>query len=183
MPWSWLELLRDEAQRVGLDFLCTTYLPEDVPRVAEYVPAMKVASFEARDLGFVKENLETGKPVIVSTGMMGDTSVWGLLDLLQHDPSLGQPQHTLLHCVSAYPAPLSSVNLAWLWDLALVDPEIERHNTRVGYSDHTAHPLTGALAVAAGARVLETHIRLETTNRDNPDFAPALLARNDASPY
>jgi N,N'-diacetyllegionaminate synthase len=70
---------------------------------------------------------------------------------------------TVLHCVSGYPTPLEQVNLTvlrrWWCD---------------GFSDHTANPLTGALAVAAGAKVLEVHFRLDETATDNPDYPVSL---------
>ena len=40
-----------------------------------------------------------------------------------------------------------------------------------GLSDHTRNPLTGALAVAAGARYIETHFRLNDTDPACPDYA------------
>ena len=43
-----------------------------------------------------------------------------------------------------------------------------------GYSDHTHDVLTGALAIAAGARILEVHFRLNDTDPANPDYATAL---------
>ena len=71
-----------------------------------------------------------------------------------------------LHCVSAYPCPLEEAGLRWI-----ADSDVD------GYSDHTRLPLTGALAVAAGARILEVHFRLEDTKPECPDYVVALDPR------
>lgn len=42
-----------------------------------------------------------------------------------------------------------------------------------GLSDHSRHALTGALAVAAGATIVEAHLRLDDTPAENPDYAVA----------
>jgi sialic acid synthase SpsE len=52
----------------------------------------------------------------------------------------------------------------------------------VGLSDHTADPLTGALAVALGAKWVEAHVRLSDTDPANPDF-PAALGPGGAKLY
>jgi N,N'-diacetyllegionaminate synthase len=38
--------------------------------------------------------------------------------------------------------------------------------------------LTGALAVACGATIVEVHFRLDETRKDNPDFAHSLSPGN-----
>ena len=42
-----------------------------------------------------------------------------------------------------------------------------------GLSDHSRHRWMGALAVAAGAEIIEAHLRLDDTDPENPDFATA----------
>jgi sialic acid synthase SpsE len=58
----------------------------------------------------------------------------------------------LLHCVSSYPVASSDARLAWIGGLR------KSFGVPAGYSDHTCEPLTGALAVAAGACVIEKHL-------------------------
>ena len=152
MPREWLEPLAAQCAHDGLEFMCTTYLPEDIPVVAPFVKRFKVASFEAGDERFLQAHTVYQKPLIVSTGMSG-----GLL-------AVGVPYPTeVLHCVSSYPAPLDQANLGVL-----------RNPAYAGYSDHTRHVLTGAFAVCAGARILEVHFRLDDTDTSNPDYGTAL---------
>ena len=154
LPVEWLPLLKAQCDHAGIEFMTTCYLPEDIPVVAPLVKRFKVASFEAGDEAFLKAHGGYGKPLIVSTGMF-DGSEW----------PRQLPQTELLHCVSAYPTPLDQANLGAL------------RLGYSGYSDHTACTLTGGFAVCAGARILEVHFRLATTDTQNPDYTTAL------SPY
>lgn len=161
VPQRWLEVLATEAHAAGLDFLCTVYLPEDVEVVAPLVERGKVASFELGAADLFRAWGDVGKPLIVSTGMATVEEV-NRIALRADD--------WLLHCVSAYPCPDEAAGLAGIAALRRAWPTVDR----VGYSDHTTDLLTGALAVAAGADVLEKHLRLGATDRANPDHATAL---------
>jgi len=160
MPARWLQYLSIKARDVGIELMCTVYLPEDVAVVAPYVQRFKVASFEALDEEFIVAHARFGKPVILSTGMMTAIDLqrfWG--------PG---PDFKLLHCVSAYPAPPEAMNLGGIggnwW---------EEHSPFSGLSDHSRDVRVGGLAVAAGAEIIEAHLRLNDTDPENPDFATA----------
>lgn len=153
MPASWLRLLAGECDRRGIEFMCTTYLPEDIATVAPFVRRFKIASFEANDHRFIDAHLQYGKPLIISTGMDAKPSF------------MFQAPVSLLHCVSAYPTPYDQANLAVL------------RQQYDGFSDHTASIYTGAFAVCAGASILEVHIKDWATATDNPDAASALDPR------
>ena len=75
--------------------------------------------------------------------------------------------HQPLWCVSKYPTAVDDLQLRYL---RLDDSPF------VGLSDHTANVLTGAAAVAAGASIVESHIRLDYCEKDNPDYAHSLPA-------
>lgn len=147
-----------------IDFLCTTYLPEDIAVVAPYVPRFKIASFEAGDPTFLVAHLPFGKPIVISTGLMDASAVAALVRDLE---ALRGARFSLLHCVSAYPAPPASMNLRCLFERG---PRGRRFS---GLSDHSKHPITGALAVACGATIVEFHVRLDDTAPTNPDFEVA----------
>lgn len=160
MPVEWWSVLKAEAVRQRLALFGTVYLPEDVPVVAPWVEALKISSFESGDRGLVEACQKTGKPLILSTGMTDD------------DPPYITPH--LLHCVSAYPAPLDALNLSVLH--ATEDPWEGGYikSIYLGFSDHSADVRVGAWAVAAGAKMLEVHLRLDDTDPANPDVASAL---------
>lgn len=167
-PREWFPMLRDAAIEAGLEFMCTVYLPEDIHVVAPYVSRFKIASFEARDAHFVGLHAEFGKPVIVSTGMAARHEVAAIVQSWKRARAgkVGEPLGLhVLHCVSAYPCPVEQASLAVLRANPYDDRRID------GFSDHTRHPWTGALAVAAGATIVEFHARLDDTDPTNADYA------------
>lgn len=161
-------VLADECQKVGIDYGCTVFLPEDVGMVEKHVARFKVASFEAGDVGVLWacaeacERVKGVRDIIVSHGL-GSTPD-KMSDLMQYS-QLHMFRH--LRCVSAYPAPLESLNLRLLRD--------EKHGYD-GLSDHSAPAatMTGALAVAAGATIVEAHLKLWQTSVTNPDAPHAM---------
>lgn len=160
MPVEWLSMLYEQCDGIGIEFMCTTYLPEDIEVVAPFVKRFKIASFEAGDAAFVDAH-PTDRHALISLGMSD-----GIPAHIIHHPGA-----RLLHCVSAYPAPVSAMNLRVLrWQIG------HAHGLKrlfSGLSDHSRHPFMGALAVAAGAEIIEAHLRLEDTDPQNPDYATA----------
>lgn len=143
-------------------------LPEDVPIIAPFVQFHKVASFEAGDEEFLEAHRYLVRPVFISSGMMGivelyRTGRW-LIFNRQH------PMDALLHCISAYPCPVDQLCLRAIG-------QIRNQMIRPGFSDHSGLAFTGALAVAAGAEVIEVHIRLDDADLKNPDYPHALPPR------
>jgi sialic acid synthase SpsE len=190
-PKEWHAELAATCASLGLGYACTAYLEEDIPVVAPHVALFKVASFEAGDYRFIRahrEHVTPQKPVFISTGMQTLREWQTLVDLCVHvfpshpryrfgaDEWDGQQGRVgLLHCTSAYPAPLDELQLGRLrWmtcGLTTQEPM-----GCVGLSDHADPAFTwiGALAVAAGAKVLEKHIRLDETEALNPDRPHAM---------
>lgn len=163
---EWIRALSEYAKlEVGIEFGCSTYLPEDVWFVAEHCDVLKVASFEAEDRELLtahRNAIAAGKSVVISLGMQGRKDV--SQDCLR---GLGCSRVSYLHCVSAYPAPAGELGLS-----CLRDRWHEKPSQYDGFSDHTAHPdadLVGAIAVAAGAKIVERHVKLHDTPDSNPD--------------
>lgn len=175
MPESWLARLARAAESEGIEFMCSTYLPEDVDTVAPLVKRLKVASFESADIVHLvahRKAMAAGKHVIVSLGLGHDGQF--AMRWLMAGNEFGSNMHltggtvSFLHCVSAYPVDASQLRLHWLRRCECSG----RHQIRLdGLSDHTAPSqlLTGALAVAAGASIIERHLKLDATDRRNPD--------------
>ena len=174
-PRAWFPTLVAECELTGIEFMCTSYLPEDIAVVAPYVKRFKVSSFESRDAHFLALHAEYLKPLIVSAGM--GAQVHTALNAYRQAQSNrqpvvhweDQPSLDVLHCVSAYPCPDDQINLR-----VLTGPRRLMYGYDfTGLSDHTKHPLTGALAVAAGAKIVEFHLRLDDTDPGNADYAVA----------
>lgn len=184
-PLAWHGDLAAYAHSLGLRYGCSTYIPGDPTAVAPFVDYLKIASFEAEDQAFYREVIlakacisplasqaYTGwsvsgriAPVIVSTGMQDSVArEWRIWD---HRKCYA-PLH-VLHCVSAYPAPVSSLNLS----LCSGNGQYDGEPCYTGLSDHSHDVRVGAWAVAAGARVLEAHYRLDDCDPANKDYAVA----------
>ena len=166
--------ISDECKHCGIMFLST---PFDVPSVWLLqdlgVPLMKVPSGELTNPFLLRAIAKTGLDLIVSTGMAELIEIQSALLLVREEwENLGlkgstQPELTLLHCTSAYPAPLEEVNLR------AMDVLKKEFNVPVGYSDHTTGMLVPLLAVARGAKVIEKHVT-PNPNLAGPDHMASL---------
>jgi N,N'-diacetyllegionaminate synthase len=172
-PKEWHSVLHESSREIGLDYMCTVYLPEDIQVVEPFVSSFKVASFEMTDDRFIRahaEYLSTSdeREIFISTGMSTTESLERLASkVLCHLP---EKRWRLMHCVSAYPSPIGELNLRCIYSSWFTDAPL------TGFSDHTAPELfgTGGIAAAAGASVIEAHMKLDTTSKKNPDEAHAM---------
>mgnify|MGYP001558791481 CR=1 FL=1 len=154
-PLEWIERIAEQCRANSIKLAVSVYLPEDVVRVSVLpgVHYLKCASFEADAKDMHAALKEQERPVIVSMGMGASLAPWTWV-------------YAVLHCVSSYPTPSDQANLGTI--RALRDSWSRR---LAGYSDHTLHPMAGALAVAAGAQVVEFHIRHPLCSPTNADYA------------
>lgn len=170
LPSDAMQKLRATARQLGLRFIVTPFSLGDVGDLAALdVDAVKIASPDAVNTPLLTAAAERRKPLLVSTG----TCELDELDAAAHIAHA--TNGALLQCVSAYPTPDPAAALGGMNALRERFPRVA-----VGYSDHTASLDTGALAVAAGAVVLEKHL---THNRaaPGPDHAASLEPRGFAA--
>lgn len=151
-PWEWHPRLKEIAEGFGLDLFSTPFDPKAVDFLESMdVPAYKVASFEIIDLPLLRKIVQTGKPVIISTGMASFAEIEEAIRTLRKD---GAPDIALLKCTSAYPAPPEEMNLRTIPHMA------EVFGVPVGASDHTMGSAVAVAAVALGACIVEKHLTL-----------------------
>ena len=165
MPWEWHEQLFALAKDLGLDAFSTAYDPSSLALLEScQVPVHKVASFELVDIPLIELMAATGKPLIMSTGMATLDEIGEAVDAARGG---GAAAVALLHCTSAYPAPLEAMNLRTIPHLAAT------FDVPVGLSDHTLESAIPIAAVTAGACLIEKHLTL--SRRDSgPDSAFSL---------
>ncbi|GAA4829618.1 N-acetylneuraminate synthase family protein [Garicola koreensis] len=126
------------------------------------VPLVKLPSTisEKRDyLSYVAENY-TGS-VVISTGMTDTAYEHWLLQTFTEQEAL-----YLLHCNSAYPTPDEHTNIGVVRHYAqLAAQQNGKPGPRIvpGYSSHDYGWMASALAVAAGAQMVEKHVKLGNT--------------------
>jgi pseudaminic acid synthase len=152
-PWEWHKELFDYAKSLGLIAFSTPFDESAVDFLETLdVPCYKIASFEITHLPLIKKAAQTGKPLIISTGM---ATVEEIERAIKTAKDAGNKDLMLLKCTSAYPAKEQDLNLATLVDMR------ERFGCLVGFSDHTSGCLAAALSVALGACMIEKHVTLE----------------------
>ena len=151
-PWEWQKDLQQYAHECGLDFFSS---PFDLSAIdfleGLSVPAYKIASFEINDIPFIRKIAQTGKPIIMSTGIayLEDIDLAVRTCLEENNNKV-----ILLKCVSAYPAPYNNMNLKVIPNMA------ETFNCICGLSDHSIGSEIAVAAVALGAKVIEKHFTL-----------------------
>lgn len=156
---AWREL-SSHARELGLVFLSTAFDVASLDLLLELgVEALKVPSGELDNLPFIRQLARHGLPLLVSTGMGTLDEVAAAVDAAAEAPGLA-----LLHCVTAYPAPVDSSNLRAIRTMT------ERFAVPVGWSDHTEGSVTAVAAVALGASLLEKHVTVDRS-RPGPDHA------------
>jgi pseudaminic acid synthase len=100
-PWEWQPRLKKIAEDLGMDLFSSAFDATAVDFLEQMeVPAHKVASFELVDIPLIQRMAQTGKPLIMSTGM---ATVEEIDEALQCARDAGATQIALLKCTSAYP--------------------------------------------------------------------------------
>lgn len=151
----------------GIRFLSTPFDPESIELLRRLGQTLwKVPSGEITNLPYLRRIGSLGGDVIMSTGMSTMDEVRAAVEALV---SAGTPREriTLLHCTTQYPAPLDSVNLLAMRELATVGCR------GVGYSDHTRGITVPVAAAALGASVIEKHFTLSRL-MEGPDHKASL---------
>ena len=167
-----LELTQEEFRQlkaycdeIGITFLSTAFEEDSLDFLEELdLPVLKIPSGEITNLPLLEQAAATGKPLLVSTGMCRMDEVEDAVTVLR---SNGAGEICLLHCTTAYPAPVDGVNLRAMVSMA------DRFGTAVGYSDHTEGITVPIAAVALGARVIEKHFTLDKA-MEGPDHKASL---------
>lgn len=176
-PWEWHEELFKYSRKLGMIPFST---PFDITAV-EFLEKLnvdlyKIASFENTDIPLIQAVASTGKPMIISTGMMDLNE---MDETVRAARSAGCKELILLKCTSAYPASPKNSNL-------LNIPHMKKmFNCEVGLSDHTLGIGSAVASVALGATVIEKHITLsredggvDSTFSMEPDDMKALVTES-----
>jgi N-acetylneuraminate synthase len=161
-PWEWFPRLFALGTELGVHVFSSAFDATAVEFLEQFdPPAYKVASFELVDLELVTAMANTGKPLVVSTGMATTKEIDEALTAAR---TAGASEIALMRCNSAYPAPADEMDLRTIPDM------LERWRVPVGLSDHTLGVTASIVAVALGASLLERHVTLSRAD-PTPDAA------------
>ncbi len=171
IPFEWTALLKEECDRVGMDFFSAPYDFEAIDMLDPFVQMYKAGSGEIDWIEALERMASKGKPFFIATGAstIGDVqrAVRAILKI--------NPQLVLMQCNTNYtasPDNYDHLHLNVLKTYATMFPEVI-----LGLSDHT-HAVAPVLgAVSLGARVIERHFT-DTNERDGPDHKFAMNPAN-----
>jgi sialic acid synthase SpsE len=165
LPREWQAPLAEYARQRGVDFFSSPFDHEAVAELdAIGVPVLKIASFEIVDLPLIRRAAETGRPLLISTGM---ANLSDIEDALTAATEAGAAGVGLMQCTSVYPAPPERANLRAMHTLH------KAFGVPTGLSDHTVGIAVPIAAAALGAAFIEKHVTLDRT-MPGPDHAFAL---------
>jgi N-acetylneuraminate synthase len=183
-------VLLARCRKKGIRFMSTAFDSDCLAFLSTLeMPAVKIPSGDITHAPLLLESARLGLPLIVSTGMSTLADIEMALGVIafaltrrgsptgrsDFEAALSSPEGqaallarvTLLHCVTEYPAPPTSVNLN------AMDTMAQAFSLPVGYSDHTEGTAVSLAAVARGASVIEKHFTLDRT-LPGPDHAASL---------
>ena len=154
-PWEWHKPIFDRCKNLGLIYFSTPFDESAVEFLETLdVPCYKIASFENIDIPLIRRVAQTGKPMIISTGL---ATISELDEAVRTARENGCNDIVLLKCTSSYPASPEDSNL-------LTIPHMrELFGRQVGLSDHSVGIGVAIAAVALGATVIEKHFTLSRT--------------------
>jgi N-acetylneuraminate synthase len=141
--------LKQRCDEVGLEFISSPFSNAAVDLLeAVGVKRYKVGSGEVNNFVLLEKIAETGKPVIISSGM----SSYNELDKTVAFLKARGVDFSILQCTTAYPTQPEQYGLNVIGELK------SRYNVSVGFSDHSASTEACIAATALGAEILEFHV-------------------------
>jgi len=145
---QWKEI-KKHCDEVGLEFISSPFSNAAVDLLEEIgVKRYKIGSGEVNNFVLLEKIAQTGKPVIISSGM----SSYDELDKTIAFLKSRNVSYSILQCTTAYPTKPEEFGLN-------VIPELKkRYKVSVGFSDHSSTIETCIAATTLGAEILEFHV-------------------------
>jgi N,N'-diacetyllegionaminate synthase len=165
LPFEEFRVLQSYCEEKGILFISTPDGTESLNFLVSLgVPIIKIGSTEVSNVEYLKEIGNTGKEIILSTGMSTLGEVEQAINILK---STGNKNIKIMHCTTDYPTAEEDVNVR-----AMVTMR-EAFKVPVGLSDHTVGNEAAVVAVALGAEFVEKHITLDN-KMDGPDHKASM---------
>ena len=164
---DWTRILKEECDKVGIDYFTSAYDFESVDLVDPFVNLYKIGSGDITWLDIIDYILDKNKPVLIATGASTNEDVSRVMKM-----ALKKTQDlVLMQCNTNYTGSIDNYNYCNL--NVLKQFSIDYPNTVLGLSDHTVGHATTLGAIALGARVIEKHFT-DDNNQEGPDHGFAM---------
>lgn len=145
---QWKEI-KEHCDQVGLEFMSSPFSNAAVDILEEVgVERYKVGSGEVNNFVLLEKISQTGKPVIISSGMSSFEELDATTQFLRER----NVDFSILQCTTAYPTRPDEFGLNVIKELK------ERYNVSIGFSDHSSSIEACIAATALGAEILEFHV-------------------------
>lgn len=168
---DWTRILKNECDKVGIDYFTSPYDFESVDHVDPYVDVYKIGSGDITWLEIIEYIILKGKPLLIATGASEMKDVNRVMNLILNSKS----NHVLMQCNTNYTGSdnnFNFINLNVLKKYADQYPE-----SILGLSDHTSGHSTVLGSIAMGATVIEKHFT-DDNNNIGPDHFFAMNPRS-----
>ena len=141
--------IKKHCEGLGLDFICSPFSNLAVDWLEEMgVMQYKIGSGEVANFLILEKIAQTGKPIILSSGMSSYAELDHAVNFLKER----KVNFSILQCTTAYPT------IPEHYGLNVINELKERYKVPVGFSDHSARLETCIAATALGASILEFHV-------------------------
>ena len=142
-----MERARSVAVNAGVSLISSPFSEAAVDILEEIdIPFYKVPSGEVTNIPLLMKISQTGKPVLLSSGMSNWSEIDAAVDVFK-----GKNELIVMQCTSMYPCPDEEVGLAALPIMK------QRYECEVGFSDHTFGYAAPISAAFIGATIIEKH--------------------------
>lgn len=145
--------IKEFCRELGVEFLATPMSrgAAEILDLEVGVDRWKIGSGDILDFVMLDYIRDSGKPVILSTGMSELHEIAKAYEFLKEKTL----DVSILHCVSNYPCELKDLNLG-------VMPALKKQfGCKVGFSDHSLGVEGSLMAVSLGAEIIEKHFTLD----------------------
>lgn len=141
--------IKQHCDEVGLEFMSSPFSNASVDLLEEVgVKRYKVGSGEVNNFVLLEKIAQTGKPVIISSGMSSFEELDKTIAFLQ----TRQVDYAILQCTTAYPTQPAQFGLNVIQELK------NRYQVPIGFSDHSSSIEACIAATTLGATILEFHV-------------------------
>lgn len=159
---QWTSILKEECDKIGIDYFTSPYDKNAVDHVNEYVDVFKIGSGDISWIEIIEYVINKNKPILFATGASEMNDVERVMDIINSNKA----QHVLMQCNTNYTG--STENFKYI-NLRVLETFKENYPTSIlGLSDHTPGHSTVLGAIALGATVMEKHFTDNNSN-EGPD--------------